>query len=149
MEYTFLELLNIFQINAQNHLGLESFRIGERWNINQDEDILYPQLFLELPIIEYNNAQELYRWAFTICDRGAEDLSDLSKILTKTKQIAESYLEMLSKCNGDLFIFPLQYTALPFTESFEDRIHGWRLEFSIENQRSWNECELPVVSSLC
>lgn len=148
-EPTFLQLVTNIEQIVDNQLTLEQFVFGERWNINQQENLLYPNFFLEVPsIIEFNQSEEIWSLAYVITDRGKEDLSDIREILSKTKQIAELFLFAYYKCYQQQFN-SLTYSMLPFLEAYEDRVHGWRVEFKISLGKNIDLCELPEKLNIC
>lgn len=143
---TINQIIKTFQQASEYIVDINSFEFGDKFNQNQSNTKMYPQLFLETPLLysKTNNAYT-YNISCQILDRPVEDADQInrrSETLSKCQQIGDQVVELL-RLNLAQFNTSIQFVSgITIIDEFADNTTGVRLEINLSTPLKVNWCEI-------
>lgn len=137
---TLRKLYDLIESLVQNNINLKSFDSGTERMQNNSNSKLYPQVFLERPImIECEGDFETYKFAVLYLDMPTSITDNKSIINSQSKmhQISNQcfvYLNDLIDIN--------QLSKVTLEKAFSDQVTGLRVEYELKTVINVNPCEL-------
>lgn len=148
---TLNQRLNIFNQFATDHLQLNSFGIGELWELTEKNgDRIYPLMWTVINTTNINENTELDNYTFVFCDLVRPDESNENEVLSDQKSIAYdfvSFLRFSDAINSGTNVIK-QVTLEPFTEKFDDCLSGWIVNVQIKQGFTWDFCSAPMSGNI-
>lgn len=143
---TIHQIIQTFQQASEYLVEVNSFEFGDKYNQNQSNVKMYPQMFLETPLI-YNRTNNAYIYSIglQVLDRPVEDdnfINRRSETLSKCQQIGDQIIELLRL---NLAQFNTQVTfnsGITIIDEFADNLTGVRLEITLSTPLKVNWCEI-------
>lgn len=145
MQYLTFKIIveDVIQKLVNESKFLKSFDYGEITDLTHPKDIDYPRLYMEFPLVEYHNSEEVYSIGLHFIDRGDEAKNkNRTNILSKLKQIGEMFVMRIHETT-DLIPEDEHMDMLFYEEKGDDRVYGVRFGIKLQQQWDWSLCELP------
>jgi hypothetical protein len=142
-----LGLIDYFSQLATLHNQIESFKTGDVWEVAIAGEDIYPQLWLD-QIFNYqeNRGKSTWNVSFMILAKQLQDESDENMKLDLAHTIGLEVIEKIKQDN--LYQISDEFSAVSFTEAFEDFLCGWRFEIELCTLNSTNRCDIPGYSTI-
>ena len=143
---TIHQIIQTFQQTANYIHDINSFEFGDKFNQNQSNTKMYPQLFLETPFLySRNGGAYTYDVNIQILDRAVEDNNNVdrySETLSKCQQIGDQIVELL-RLNLSQFNTSIRFNSgITIISEFADNLTGVRLDLNIITPLQVNQCEI-------
>jgi len=139
-------IIKQFEIIATNHLQINSFGIGDNWEIGANEASLTPQFWVN-PTDAYmekendNYQSTVYSFNIKCYDLVNKDETNENEVLSDTLQILQDVIAEFNT-NPDMMdldiVIDNSLSFLPFTERFDSEVSGW--EVKIDLKQPFNSC---------
>ena len=144
---TIKEVHNLFEFISQKMFLIESFNYGTTYEFNSKNDLLYPQLYLEYPIMidQITKANKVYSISFDLIDRVDIVTPQLSRvnIVSKMEQLAYQVQEVISKeikspLNSTFYITNI----ITIMDEWSDKVSGVHIEANLSTPNEVNACQI-------
>ncbi len=145
MQYLTLKVIvdDIIQGLVNDSLFIKSFDYGEITDLTHPKDIDYPRLYMEFPLVEYHNSEEVYSFGLHFIDRADEAKNkNRTNTLSKLKQVGEMFILRLQEVT-DLIPQDELMDCIFYEEHGADRVYGVRFGIKLQQQWDWSMCQLP------
>ena len=141
MKVTYNNIITKLNAFCESHYQINEFNNGDLWEAlekDQFNDFLYPLVFM---VDAGGNLEEgAVNLSF---DKGEENENDVK---SDTLQILLDVVAYLEKQNtGDwYYVQILKNNSLEsFTERFDDELTGWKINITLKQPLTYNECQIP------
>jgi hypothetical protein len=141
---SYLNLVNVIRDTVGALDMVATFGYGPDVEVNATNDTQYPLVWLESQTTVNATRGAAFALAFQVLDRGKEGNEDMASILNKTLRIADNLLNALHLVDENLAPIDFVWNAVSLTNAYQDRVHGWRVEFAVQLPTGW-QCELPTT----
>ena len=141
---TLNELVSLFQQLASDHALLNSSAFGANSDIDID-NILYPQMYIEIEPMNLRGKDLLIPFSFTFSDRVAKDLRNEQSIISDMISVALDFRAML---NNPIYFDSFSATGdgaiTAFRDSSTDETAGVILDLEIKLTDLKDRCQVPL-----
>ncbi len=142
---TYNQIIKSFKDIADSHLQVNSFGVGETWDLATSGTTQYPLVWaiprdssLQGKIFNSN-------WTLIFMDIQHSDLSDVDEIVSDQEQIALDFIAQLLKPN---YMFDFKGDNISFNrfnERFDDLVAGVAIDITINSIFTYDRCAIPAT----
>ena len=140
-------LLNQFNLFAQNHTQVNSFGFGHLTQLTSDVNTkvepLYSRLYITPDVIRLIENQLNINFNVYIADRINNDLSNQLGVMSDTLEIMKDLFSLLG---NSAYIPDWGATVIPFLNDYDTGLGGWILSLSVNVPNDYNRCIVPIES---
>lgn len=141
-------IIEKFRTIADNHQQVNSFGIGDSWEIGASTASITPQVWINPTGAFMSNENEtlsstVYTFNMKCFDLVNKDESNENEVLSDCLQILQDIVSEFSTSEdmlSDNIIVNNSLSFFPFTETYDEEVSGW--EVSIELMQPFNSCYL-------
>jgi len=149
MKVTYNNIVTNLNNFCQSHYQINEFNNGDLWEAiqhNQFTDFNYPLVFMvdaggSLEEGAINLSFDIL--CMDLVDKGEENENDVK---SDTLQILLDVVAYLEKQNTNdwYYVQILKNNSLEsFTERFDDELTGWKINITLKQPNTYNECQIP------
>jgi hypothetical protein len=142
---TWNNLVSLFENVATAHQQINSYGLGEEWEINgaTESNRDYPKMWV-IPIDSITKEQTVERtFEFLVFDLVHPDEDNENDVVSDTEQIIHDIIKVF-KNESDNYNVTNEPQAFYFTEKYADNVSGWRAQITIETDFASNSCDMPM-----
>ena len=144
-QYSYQEIVNIFQQACSAHLNVNAFDTGTIDYLDaSSQNISYPYVFLRP--LQSNGLQNMVRTLeFELYGLDVPKLANQSPIQIMSV-MEQTLYDILSYFNRGEYQQEIQIDLLniiPVNEAFQDRAYGWMANISVITDGKWDYCNFP------
>lgn len=145
MTITHNQIVKLFQDLATNHYQINGFGFGDPWEYLASNTPSTPCLWGILNNTTRNKREVTLTYSLLIFDLVKADESNENEVLSDTQQIALDILAMLgSPTYSSQFYLGESSTMEDFTERFDSKVSGWKLDVSLRIPFDNDVCQVPA-----
>jgi hypothetical protein len=147
MQISFNQIKRTLQEIAEKHQQVNSFGLGDIWEIAASSAVTYPLMYAHVQPSSYSDKYITLRFSLLFMDLVHKDernedevLSDMLRVAVDVKNIlASEYFDFVVEENGSLE---------SFTENFSDEVAGWKMDISIRIADLKDLCAIPLDGNI-
>ena len=133
---------------AEDHLQINDFGFGDLDTYAASGAIKYPVMWVVFNNAPFAGNSLAYSLSIILADIAKEDGSDALKIQSDLIQVAADIAAVLQYSdNGEIEVTG-DFVLNPFTQRFADFTAGVRMDITIKNIGSLNDCGTPFKSKI-
>lgn len=143
-QVTYNKILKAFNDIATAHYQINSYGVGDVWDITTSGTINYPLCYV-VPQ-DGSLSGKYYNSNFTIIfmDLTHKDLSDADDVTNDMELVAMDFIAQLQKPTYDFLFKPDNVPFKRFTERFDDEVTGVAIDITIQVPYIYDRCAIPA-----
>lgn len=143
---SFNQVISVFQTISQQLENINSFGVGERYDVNTNRNTVYPLMWVQ-PIQSYFSLNELHlKFNIYILDLVQKDKSNLNDVMSDTLQTALFVKSILKNNPCNDFTIQEDGTLEPFMDWELDEVAGWAIQTDVTIWNTDSLCDIPGFS---
>lgn len=141
------EITNLFRTISSKHKMINTFSVGDIFDVQKTGNDLHVQLFLELPIsIDYSNTSKSVSFSYYLSDIPSEKYDDQINILNRLELINDDILGYIALKEPSEFVFEISnINSLTLTEWMGDNCVAIKTDVTLKILRDLDNCLTPFI----
>lgn len=147
---TFFELTESLLAIGRAHEYFAEAHYGDALEHALNADVKYPLFYVETPgLVDFEEQRTLWRMAVYALDRDSQTGENhprllMSAALQALRQVLITWHEAYTDQPNRGAWLDYAGTALPLNRVTQDRVHGWRFEWTAETLNDLYACDIPL-----